>query len=127
EVLRSLHRQGHLRQEGGRRRSHLQSMNMPDSIVESAPPWTAPAEAPRVAPPKAFPWKRFLPVLGPLLLFVVWDIAVRGGFIKPILLPTPLDTLYALVTGLAGGPLLGDFLVTVKRTLEAFLIAAVIG
>ena len=52
---------------------------------------------------------------------------MRGGFIKPILLPTPLDTLATLVTGLAGGPLLTDFLVTVQRTLEAFLIAAVVG
>ena len=36
-----------------------------------------------------------------------------------------LDTLAALVTGLAGGPLLIDFAVTVWRTLQAFLIAAV--
>jgi len=66
-------------------------------------------------------------VLGPLLLFVLWDAVVRFGLIKPILLPTPFDTLVALVTGLAGGPLLLDFAVTVKRTLEAFLIAAAVG
>jgi len=100
---------------------------MPDSVIDSAAPWAAPADVTRAAPPKRFPWKRLLPILGPLLLFIVWDIAVRGGFIKPILLPTPADTLYALVTGLAGGPLLGDFFVTVKRTLEAFAIAAIIG
>jgi NitT/TauT family transport system permease protein len=68
-----------------------------------------------------------LPALGPVLLFVLWDIAVRSGFIKAILLPTPIDTLIALVTGLAGGPLLKDFLVTVMRTLEAFAIAAALG
>jgi len=66
-------------------------------------------------------------VVGPVALFVVWDLAVRLGFVKPILLPTPLDTLAALATGLAGGPLLIDFAVTVKRTLEAFAIAAALG
>jgi NitT/TauT family transport system permease protein len=96
-------------------------------VRDSALPWSAPATEPKVVAPRKHVWRRFLPVLGPVLLFVVWDIAVRGGFIKPILLPTPADTLWALVMGLAGGPLLIDFLVTVKRTLEAFAIAAVIG
>ncbi len=61
------------------------------------------------------------------MLFIVWDLVVRFGLIKAILLPTPWATLQALVTGLAGGPLLADFAVTVWRTLEAFVIAAVIG
>ena len=99
---------------------------MADTPSAAAAPWRAPTAAGAPAAAR-FKWQRLLPVLGPLLLFIVWDIAVRGGFIKPILLPTPFDTLTALVTGLAGGPLLGDFLVTVKRTLQAFAIAAVIG
>ena len=89
-------------------------------------PWAAPSAA-SAAPPRKAVWGRFLPVLGPLLLFVAWDLVVRFGFIKPILLPTPAATLYTLVNGLAGGPLLTDFLVTVQRTLEAFLIAAAVG
>ena len=72
-------------------------------------------------------WPRALPFVGPLLLFVLWDAAVRFGFIKAILLPSPADTLVALVTGLLGGPLLSDFAVTLWRTLQAFLIAAVVG
>jgi NitT/TauT family transport system permease protein len=72
-------------------------------------------------------WGRSLPFLGPVLLFIAWDFVVRFGFIKPILLPSPADTIGALVTGLMGGPLLLDFAVTVKRTLQAFAIAAVIG
>ena len=70
---------------------------------------------------------RLLPVLGPLALFVVWDLVVRAGLIKPILLPPPWATLETLAVGLAGGALLGDFLVTVGRTLQAFAIAAVVG
>jgi NitT/TauT family transport system permease protein len=90
-----------------------------------AQPWAASTAA--SAAPRRVPWARFLPVVGPLLLFVAWDLVVRSGYIKPILLPTPMDTLVTLVTGLAGGPLLTDFLVTVQRTLYAFLIAALAG
>ncbi len=61
------------------------------------------------------------------MLFVIWDIVVRAGWIKAILLPAPSDTIATLVTGLLGGPLLLDFVVTVWRTVQAFLIAAVIG
>jgi ABC-type nitrate/sulfonate/bicarbonate transport system permease component len=97
-----------------------------DSAATVAP-WTGAGDAPPAAAPKAFPWATFLPVIGPVVLFILWDLVVRLGFIKAILLPSPWDTLNALVNGLAGGPLLLDFAVTVKRTLEAFAIAAVIG
>ena len=40
---------------------------------------------------------------------------------------TPGATLVALAKGMAGGPLLGDFLASVSRTLQAFVIAGVIG
>jgi len=93
---------------------------------ESAAPWSA--ERPVAAPArKPFRWGKLLPLVGPLALFVIWDIVVRAGWIKAILLPTPWATLQALVVGLAGGPLLTDFLVTVWRTVQAFLIAAVVG
>jgi sulfonate transport system permease protein len=90
-------------------------------------PWSGSIDAPSITVPKAFPWAAFLPVIGPIVLFILWDLVVRLGLIKAILLPSPFDTLSALVSGLAGGPLLMDFAVTVKRTLEAFAIAAVIG
>ena len=92
----------------------------------SAAPWSAARDA-GSPPPQKFPWARLLPALGPLLLFLLWDASVRFGFIKQILLPTPWDTLVTLVSGLAGGPLLTDFAVTVKRTLQAFAIAALVG
>ena len=87
----------------------------------------AAAAAPAAAPARRIDWGRWLPVVGPAVLFVVWDLVVRTGMVKAILLPSPADALTTLVTGLAGGPLLGDFLVTVKRTLQAFFIAAVTG
>lgn len=87
-----------------------------------APPASRDASAPRVPL-----LDRVLPFVGPVVLFIVWDAVVRLGLIKPILLPSPVDTLIAMVHGLAGGPLLTDFLVTIGRTLKAFLIAAVLG
>ena len=100
-------------------------MTVAEASSAQAGAW--PASAPSSTPPQKFPWARLLPVLGPAILFIVWDLVVRLGYIKPILLPTPADTLVALVSGLAGGPLLTDFAVTVKRTLEAFAIAALAG
>lgn len=96
----------------------------------SSPPWSAPNGAPPGPVNRgngASSWNRLLPVLGPLVLFLAWDLVVRFGWIKVILLPTPLSTIQTMFIGLAGGPLLTDFAVTVMRTLEAFVIAAVIG
>ncbi len=98
----------------------------PPPLAAAAKPWSVPADA-FAAPPAKFSWGKLLPFVGPVVLFIVWDAVVRAGLIKAILLPTPWDTLHALVTGLVGGPLLTDFAVTVMRTLEAFVIAAVIG
>jgi sulfonate transport system permease protein len=95
----------------------------------AATAWTPPkADATQAsAMPKQPAWDKFLPFVGPIVLFIIWDLVVRLGFIKPILLPTPGATVLTLVTGLAGGPLLLDFGVTVMRTLQAFLIAGVVG
>jgi sulfonate transport system permease protein len=76
---------------------------------------------------RRFRWNRLLPAVGPIVLFVVWDLVVRAGLIKAILLPPPLATLQTMIVGLAGGPLLADFAVTVWRTVEAFVIAAAVG
>ena len=106
---------------------------MADATISTTPPsatampWKPPADAAAASVPKAPVWDRLLPFIGPIVLFILWDLVVRFGFIKQILLPTPIDTLHALATGLAGGPLLLDFAVTVWRTLQAFVIAAVIG
>ena len=92
----------------------------------SAPAWSASAPQPST-PPKVSTASRLVPFIGPIALFIVWDFAVRFGFIKAILLPSPSATLVALVTGFAGGTLLLDFGVTFLRTLQAFTVAAVVG
>lgn len=94
--------------------------------ADTAQPWSPPIPAAPTVP-RAADWKKLLPLVGPVVLFIIWDLVVRLGFVKPILLPPPVDALKALAGGLAGGPLLSDFGVTVTRTIEAFLIAAVIG
>jgi ABC-type nitrate/sulfonate/bicarbonate transport system permease component len=92
-----------------------------------AKPWSPPSANAPAAVAKKPSWDKALPFIGPIVLFIVWDLVVRLGFIKAILLPPPLDALGALITGLAGGPLLTDFAVTVWRTVQAFLIAAAVG
>jgi len=96
---------------------------MADTNAGTAAAWSVPA----AGKPRKLAWNKALPFIGPLALFVLWDLVVRFGLIKAILLPTPAATIEALVTGLAGGPLLTDFMVTVWRTLQAFVIAAAVG
>jgi ABC-type nitrate/sulfonate/bicarbonate transport system permease component len=98
--------------------------------VNSTTPWTPPAtdQAAGHLPASWSAWgTRLLPFLGPLALFVVWDLVVRFGLVKPILLPSPANTLITLIQGFFNGTLLADFGVTVLRTIQAFLIAAVVG
>jgi ABC-type nitrate/sulfonate/bicarbonate transport system permease component len=98
--------------------------------VTSTTPWAPPTPAQGAASPAAprLHWnERLLPILGPLALFLVWDLVVRFGLVKPILLPSPANTLITLLQGFSNGTLLLDFGVTVLRTVQAFLIAACIG
>ncbi len=96
-------------------------------VTSATTPWAPPAIEPVTGAPRQPAWDKVLPFIGPVVLFIVWDLVVRLGFIKAILLPPPLDALGALITGLAGGPLLQDFGMTVWRTVQAFLIAAIVG
>jgi ABC-type nitrate/sulfonate/bicarbonate transport system permease component len=97
------------------------------TAAPAAKPWVPPASAPAAALQRKPALDKALPFIGPVVLFIIWDLVVRLGFIKAILLPPPIDALGALLSGLAGGPLLKDFAVTVWRTVQAFLIAAAVG
>ena len=90
-------------------------------------PWSDTRTEGASAPRKTADLAKFLPIVGPVILVLIWDIVVRFGLIKAILLPPPADTIVALVSGMLGGPLLFDFWVTLYRTLVAFGIAVVLG
>jgi NitT/TauT family transport system permease protein len=66
----------------------------------------------------------YLPLVGVVGLIVLWYLAVWARVVDPVLLPSPVDAFRAMWTGMMGGKLLGDFLVTVQRTVYATLIAA---
>ena len=95
--------------------------------VNADAPWRSPEAPHAAAVPKERLWTKVTPFIGPILLFIFWDLSVRMGLVRSILLPPPLETLAALISGLAGGALMTDFLVTIWRTVQAFLIAAVVG
>lgn len=69
---------------------------------------------------------RLRPVLGVILLVLVWWIATLLEIADPVLLPPPQKAFKALVDGLVGGPLLHDFAQTIYRTVLSFLIASAI-
>lgn len=70
---------------------------------------------------------RFLPLVGVLVLFGAWWLIAVSGLVNPVLLPTPIDTLSALIAGMFTGAMLPDFVATVLRTFSAFLMAAAVG
>jgi ABC-type nitrate/sulfonate/bicarbonate transport system permease component len=99
----------------------------PSVATPAAKPWSPPASGAPSSVPRPSAWNKALPFIGPIVLFIIWDLVVRLGVIRAILLPPPLDALGTLISGLWGGPLLADFGITVWRTVQAFLIAAVVG
>ena len=105
-------------------------MSTTETTVSVATPWCAPIveqEPAVLRRRRRVDWGRALPLVGPLVLLLIWDLVVRGGWVKAILLPLPFDTLITLFNGLAGGNLLSHVLVTLKRTLMAFGIATALG
>jgi ABC-type nitrate/sulfonate/bicarbonate transport system permease component len=104
---------------------------MTQPIQPAAPgasaPWQTQESRPAPGAPSRLDWGRALPLLGPIVLLLIWDLVVRFGLIKPILLPAPIDTLLTLINGMAGPVLLPHFMVTLERTLYAFAIATAAG
>jgi NitT/TauT family transport system permease protein len=71
--------------------------------------------------------KRFLPIIGPLLLIALWQLMISAQWVKPVLLPPPGDTLAHLANNFLSGSIYGDLWATVYRTLWSFAIAVLIG
>src|SRR3712207_3564863 len=67
-----------------------------------------------------------LPVVGVVVLIALWYVVIAARLVDPVLLPSPVEAMRALWTGLVGGSLLFDFLRTVERTIVATLIAMAI-
>jgi ABC-type nitrate/sulfonate/bicarbonate transport system permease component len=72
-------------------------------------------------------YKRCLPLLGPILFFLLWYVAVSSGWVNKVLLPSPVDTLTHMGHALGSGDMAKDVVATFMRTLTSFGIAAVIG
>lgn len=70
---------------------------------------------------------RLLPLVGPLLLFGIWELVITLKLIRPVLLPPPAETLSHLWEVVATGDIAEDFIATVYRTLVSFGIAVAIG
>lgn len=66
------------------------------------------------------------PAIGAVGFLLVWWLLYQSKVIDPVLLPSPIDSFQALWAGLAGGTLLADFVITIRRTLLAFFIATLI-
>jgi NitT/TauT family transport system permease protein len=62
-------------------------------------------------------------ILGFLLL---WEILFQSKMVDPVLLPSPIQVIQALIKGFSNGDLETDFLITVRRTIISFILATTI-
>ncbi|MCV9880134.1 ABC transporter permease [Brenneria izbisi] len=71
--------------------------------------------------------RKLLPFLGPILLFLLWQLAVSAKWLNPVLLPSPTETLGYLFHAFGEADMREDIAATLYRTLMAFAFAAAIG
>jgi NitT/TauT family transport system permease protein len=71
--------------------------------------------------------QKLLPLIGPIVLFLLWGLIIEAKWVKPILLPPPGATLIYMTDSFFTGAIFGDLFATVKRTFYAFFIATVLG
>jgi len=70
---------------------------------------------------------RLLPFIGPILLYLFWNLVLTAKWIQPNLLPAPDVTILYMLKSFASGVIFQDLWTTILRTVYAFLIAAGIG
>lgn len=63
----------------------------------------------------------------PAALLVIWESGVRIGFIDPLYLSSPTHVLKAVSKLLSSGELIQHVLVSMKRVLSGYVIAAILG
>jgi NitT/TauT family transport system permease protein len=66
------------------------------------------------------------PAVGAAGFLVLWWLVYQLKIVDPVLLPSPQDSFKAIWDGFVGGALTKDFVITVRRTLFAFVIAVAI-
>jgi NitT/TauT family transport system permease protein len=71
--------------------------------------------------------KRWLPLIGPVLLIALWQLMISAHWVKAVLLPPPGATLLHLVDVFSSGAIFVDLGSTVYRTLASFAIAVAVG
>ena len=71
--------------------------------------------------------KRWLPLIGPILLLALWQLMISAHWVKAVLLPPPGETLAHLVGVFTSGSIYPDLWSTLYRTLASFAIAVAIG
>ena len=71
-------------------------------------------------------FQKFLPLIGPIALFLLWELILSAKWVKPILLPPPGATLAFMGESFLNGSIYFDLYATIKRTFYAFAIATAI-
>jgi NitT/TauT family transport system permease protein len=71
-------------------------------------------------------WALGLGLAAWFIFFVAWELAVRGGLVTELLMPSPLAVLATLGSLLASGEFQWDIVVSVTRVLVSFAAAAAI-
>ena len=71
-------------------------------------------------------WRAGLGIAVWVIFFLLWELAVRTGFVTELLMPSPLTVLGTLVKLLATPEFLWDIVVSVTRVIVSFIAAAAI-
>jgi len=71
--------------------------------------------------------RRWLPLIGPVLLLGLWQLVISAQWVKAVLLPPPMETVAHLAEVFASGAIFTDLWATLYRTLCSFGIAVAIG
>jgi len=71
---------------------------------------------------------KYLPLLGPVTLIIIWFLLYQIGIASPLIIPHPFDVFVALLNEfISDNNILSHILLTIYRTIVSFLLACLIG